>query len=153
MFTDSHRVEIYWDHGDWQIEVMPTVGRCCYLWYDIQDNGRHQFKVSVDSPYFTKFEGVEHWIKNDCDQFIVNGELYLDLESASKAVWDHEIRNAQSMVEIEDILECVEDWPEVKSQALARKCRIARLDHIKRETKATLAVLSISEQRMANNGI
>ncbi len=142
MFTDSHRVDIYFDYGDWHIEVMPCVGRGCYLEYDIQEDGRHTFNVSVGSAYFDYSHSIDRWINEECDYFLVNGHRYFDLESASKAMWEYEIRNAQSTLEIEDILECVEDWPEVKRPALTRKCRIATLEHIKLETERCIRVIN-----------
>lgn len=148
LFTDAHKIEIFFDYGDWQIEMVPIVGRSLYFDYDIDKNGEFKLEVKFGCDFWSDNHRIMGWVNGSCDQFEVHGTSYGNMKDASKAMWLFEIEQSEDFDNINNIIDCLENWPELKRIALAKKIKIAKQNALKQQTKSLLRCLSPGEMRL-----
>lgn len=110
--TDSHKVEITYQDGDFFCCITPTVGRELYLnlWWE---GGCYEFTVAHSSGYYNDAFYIDSWIKYSCDQFEFNGKTYGSIYDVTMAMLDFELRQcANDEARVEDVLECIEEFAE-----------------------------------------
>ena len=89
-------VEVEYFGGDWIAFLMPSHGReaelsnidCCVT------TGLYSFSLNVHwtSHYYIHRDQINHWIKNECKAFVLDGVTYNSIEDLSIEMWLEDVR-------------------------------------------------------------
>lgn len=139
-------LDIYYQNQDWVIKMNPDREDDPVLYYDILEDGRYEIlSHSKDDKY-----RLYQWANSICETIYVNGVAYNDMNSASFAMWMCEIKLAQDMETLDYILECCEEWEEVRHYVFKRQLEVLKLLKIQNTTDRLLSVLSEGERRLSH---